>query len=50
MDREKSWSVITKIGNNIKNRWQKLANQYDLKISLNGIPALSGFNFLSEKI
>ena len=49
MDREKSWSVITEIGNNIKNRWQKLANQYDLKISLNGIPALSGFNFLSEK-
>ena len=49
MDREKSWNIITETGNNIRKQWQQLANQYDLKISLNGIPALSGFNFLSKK-
>jgi glutamate-1-semialdehyde 2,1-aminomutase len=48
MEREKSWKTITKTGIEIRDRWQKLAKYYDLKISINGIPALSGFNIESK--
>jgi glutamate-1-semialdehyde 2,1-aminomutase len=48
MEREKSWETITKMGSKISNNWQNLADKNDLKISTWGIPALSGFTFLSE--
>jgi len=48
MEREKSWEIITKIGKEIRDRTQKLANQYDLKISSKGIPALIGFDIDSK--
>ena len=48
MEREKSWKTITKIGNEIRERWQKLANFYNLKISHMGLPALAGFTFDSK--
>ena len=48
MEREKSWEVITKLGKEIRNRTKKLANNYDLKISIKGIPALTGFSIDSK--
>ena len=47
MEREKSWSKITNIGLKLKERWQKLADIHELKISQWGIPALAGFTINS---
>ena len=48
MEREKSWEIITKIGKEIRDRTQKLANHYDLKIFSRGISALTGFDIDSK--
>ena len=48
MEREKSWEIITKTGLNITASWKKLAEDHGLKISTNGLPALTGFSFESE--
>ena len=48
MEREKSWEKITQIGRDISSRWQALADKYELDINLWGIPALSGYSFVSE--
>ncbi len=45
MQKVKSWEYITEMGLYIRERWQDLANTYDLKINIWGIPALSGFTF-----
>ncbi|MES2510095.1 MAG: aminotransferase class III-fold pyridoxal phosphate-dependent enzyme [Pseudomonadota bacterium] len=45
MQREKSWDVITGVGNSIKQRWQVLADKHGLKIDQWGMPALAGFSF-----
>ena len=47
MEREKSWQVITKTGNNISSQWKSLADKYELEISTWGLPALSGYTFNS---
>jgi glutamate-1-semialdehyde 2,1-aminomutase len=47
MEREKSWKVITKIGNNISSQWKTLADKHELDISTWGLPALSGYTFNS---
>ena len=49
MEREKSWEMITKLGKNIRDRWILLSEKYELPIASWGIPALSGFTFLSDK-
>ena len=48
MEREKSWELLTKTGLEIRERWQKLADQHDLTISHWGLPALTGFTIQSE--
>ncbi len=48
MDRIKSWEIITNTGNEIKKRWQQLADKYELSIKQWGLPALAGFSFNSE--
>ena len=48
MEREKSWKIITKLGLKIRQRWEDLAKSYNLKINHFGLPALAGFNFVSE--
>jgi glutamate-1-semialdehyde 2,1-aminomutase len=48
MEKIKSWELITKTGTEIRERWQKLANQKDLDIEFFGIPALSGFSFKGD--
>ena len=48
MEREKTWEKITQIGLNIKDRWQKLADLNDIKITQSGIPALASFSIKSK--
>jgi glutamate-1-semialdehyde 2,1-aminomutase len=49
MERVKSWEQITRIGEDISNRWQALAKQYELGISTSGIPAFTAFSFNSDR-
>lgn len=46
MSNLKSWETITKTGLDIRDRWQKLADQHALKIEHWGLPALTGFSFV----
>lgn len=48
MEREKSWETITNTGLAIRKQWQDLADKYELKINHWGLPALTGFSFLSN--
>jgi len=48
MERIKSWDTITNTGNQIKSKWQSLADKHGLKIDLWGLPALAGFTIKSE--
>ena len=48
MERYQSWKIITDTGLDIRNRWQGLADKYNLKISHWGLPALTGFTIDSE--
>ncbi len=47
MEREKTWDKITEIGGSVKNKWQILADKYDLSINHWGLNALAGFSFES---
>ncbi len=49
MERVKSWETITHTGLNIRERWQKLADQHGLNIDHWGLAALTGYTFKSEK-
>jgi glutamate-1-semialdehyde 2,1-aminomutase len=48
MEREKSWQQITATGKLIGNRWQALADKYDLLIEISGLPALVNFSLPVE--
>jgi glutamate-1-semialdehyde 2,1-aminomutase len=48
MEREKSWETITKIGEDVTQRWRVLAEKYDLPIRFSGISSLSGFTIDSD--
>ena len=48
MERTKSWTTITEMGNQISKRWKILSNKFELDIDTWGLPALSGFTFNSE--
>lgn len=48
MRREKSWDIITHKGKTMRERWLKLAEEYNLSISISGIPALSTYIFNSH--
>jgi glutamate-1-semialdehyde 2,1-aminomutase len=41
----KSWEQITRIGQQITQRWQALATKHGLAIATAGLPALAGFSF-----
>jgi len=49
MEQIKSWDIITSIGNKMREGWQNLADSYDLKITISGIPALSTYSFNNSK-
>jgi glutamate-1-semialdehyde aminotransferase len=44
MERIKSWEIITAKGNKMRNGWNKLAENNNLKINISGIPSLSFYN------
>jgi len=48
MEREKSWEKITNTGKAIGNRWQALAEKYELPIDIGGLPALVNFSIRVE--
>ncbi len=48
MEKLQAWEMITGTGNDIKRRWQALADLHRLQIDLWGLPALAGFTFKSE--
>ena len=45
MERTHSWEQITQTGKAIGERWRKLAENHDLNIQIEGLPALIGFSF-----
>jgi glutamate-1-semialdehyde 2,1-aminomutase len=47
MEKEQSWNKVTKIGDDISDKWKNLAEKHDLDINTWGIPALSGYTFRS---
>ncbi len=47
MEREKSWETITATGNTIAKTWKEMAAQYNLPITIFGLPALISFAFKS---
>lgn len=49
MEKTKSWELITAIGNKMREGWQKLADDHNLKITISGIPSLSVYSFNSKK-
>ena len=49
MERERSWERITATGLELRRRWQELADIHGLRISHNGLPALTGFAIQSPK-
>ena len=48
MEKNRSWELITQIGEKIGQRWIDLAEKYILIIKLNGLPALNSFTINSE--
>jgi glutamate-1-semialdehyde 2,1-aminomutase len=47
MEREKSWEIITEKGIQMRNGWERIANENKLKIKISGIPSLSTYSFES---
>tara|TARA_B100000989_G_scaffold21727_1_gene14247 strand:+ start:13066 stop:15093 length:2028 start_codon:yes stop_codon:yes gene_type:complete len=49
MEKEKSWEIITQIGNDISKIWKKLAKKHKLFLEVFGIPSLIKMKFNSDK-
>ncbi len=47
-EKEKPWDYITNLGIYITNKWKEIASNNSLDINTFGIPALTGFSFLSK--
>ena len=47
MEKIKSWEIITQTGQDIRKKWQGLADKYQLNIEHWGLPSLAGFTFKS---
>lgn len=48
MERTNSWAKITDTGNEVKANFKNLADRHQLRISQWGLPALTGYTFLSN--
>ncbi len=48
MKKEKSWEKITVIGKDVVKNWQMIADDFDLDISIFGLPSLATFSFNCE--
>jgi len=49
MERERSWEQVTATGLALRRSWQELADRHGLRISHNGLPALTGFAIKSPQ-
>lgn len=49
MERTRSWDIITQTGQDIRQRWQALADKHGLPIEHWGLPALTGFTIQSPQ-
>lgn len=47
MEKLQSWDIITNTGNQIRQRWQQLADKHCISIAHWGLPALTGFTINS---
>jgi glutamate-1-semialdehyde 2,1-aminomutase len=47
MELTRSWEKITQTGKDITSRWKLLAEKHDISIKTYGLPALTGFSFIS---
>ena len=45
MEQEKSWEIITQIGERIKENWLNISQNFKLDIECAGLPALASFSF-----
>ena len=48
MERDKTWETITASGLNLKRGIKDLADKYSLRVESFGLPALTGYTFLSD--
>jgi glutamate-1-semialdehyde 2,1-aminomutase len=48
MEKIRSWETITATGFRIREHWQRLADKHQVQISHWGLPALTGFSFVSD--
>ena len=48
MKRLNSWNLITKLGEDIQNKWKLLAEEHGIDISVGVLPAISSFKFNSK--
>ena len=44
MKKNKSWEIITSVGNKIKNGWERISKSYKIPINSSPIPAVASFN------
>ena len=47
MEKTKSWERITYLGKKVQNIWKKISKRYQVKMSIQGLPALAKFNIES---
>ena len=47
MESERSWERVTATGLELRRHWDELASRHGLRITHNGLPALTGFTFQS---
>ena len=47
MERDRSWELVTRTGQEIRKHWQMLADKHGVNIDHWGIPALTGYTFRS---
>ena len=48
MEKTRSWELISDIGIKVSNKWEALANKYDLNLDIRGIKALPTFTFMHD--
>ena len=48
MEKLESWNIITDLGNLMRNKWKKISDNNNIELEINGIPAMSSFNFLHK--
>jgi glutamate-1-semialdehyde 2,1-aminomutase len=48
MERIQSWDIITAKGNKMRDGWNKIAENNNLKINISGIPSLSFYNIITN--